>query len=99
MAISKRLSWQLGTHFSGHCHCRGVVAVERFKQESMYGPFVDQQKVAVVKRLYWQWGTHFSGCCHCSEVVIVERFKQESMYGPFVELSRKSGHCCGEVVI
>ena len=90
MAISERLSWQLGTHFSGHCHCRGVVAVERFKQESMYGPFVDQQKVAVVKRLYWQWGTHFSG--------IVERFKQESMYGPFVELSRKSGHC-GEVAI
>ena len=63
MAIVKRLFWQLGTHFSGRCHCREVVIVERFKRESMYGQFVDQKLVAVVER--WplvEVRLYFLGC-------------------------------------
>ena len=36
VAVVERL-WQLGTGFSGCCHCRDVTIVKRFKQESMYG--------------------------------------------------------------
>ena len=49
MAVVERL-WQLGTGFSGCCHCREVAVVKRFKQESMYGLSAGTKKVAVVER-------------------------------------------------
>ena len=37
LTFVKRLFWQLGTCFSGHCCCREVTVTERFKQEAIYG--------------------------------------------------------------
>ena len=56
LAVVERLFWQLGTHFSGRCHCREAAVVERFKQELMYGLSAGTKKcgrcreVAVVER-------------------------------------------------
>ena len=47
LTFVKRLFWQLGTCFSGHCCCREVTVTERFKQEAMYGLSAGSKKVAV----------------------------------------------------
>ena len=36
LAVVERLFWQLGTQFSGCCHCREVAIIEGSKQEPMY---------------------------------------------------------------
>ena len=54
LAVVERLFWQLGTHFSGRCHCREVAVVERFKQTLMCGLSA---------------GTKKSGCCREVAVV------------------------------
>ena len=47
LTFVKRLFWQLGTCFSGHCCCREVTITERFKQEAMYGLSAGSKKVAI----------------------------------------------------
>ena len=47
LTFVKRLFWQLGTCFSGHCCCREVTVTERFKQEAMYGLSAGSKKVTI----------------------------------------------------